>query len=327
MKKKKDYENIADFFYQKASDRIRQKVENCNLRYVDILYPDPKQISRIINNNRQRNNPYLINDSALECSYKLEDEEEYTPCGLVPNLSFNSKQEALWGTDDEIRAYIHDLFVLLWNEVCIDRKRIDSELYLCDYIPYAKYSTYWKILFESDTINDPRFSFVKYSDIIQDSTIEDPNYIPFSDEESNNRMLNFPTLLFGIKEDTIIENIDSARDDALEFFYHRCEDNFLKGFIKFAENNNSFHMLNNKIRDELVEKMFLPLMEKYKPDASSLGLRVKDLIFEDLSYCAVLVYNRKIDNADYRRQLINASSNYILQLEKIQSSINKKKRN
>lgn len=49
-------------------------------------------------------------------------------------------------------------------------------------------------------------------------------------------------------------------------------------------------------------------MDKYKPDASSLGLRVKDLILEDLSYCAALVCNRKIANPDYRKQLINASS-------------------
>ena len=228
MKKEKDYENIADFFYQKASDRIRQEVENCNLRYVDILYPDPKQISRIINNNRQRNNPYLINDSALECSYKLENEKEYSPCGLVPNLSFNSKQEALWGKDDEIRAYIHDLFVLLWNEVCIDRKRIDSELYLCDYIPYAKYSTYWKILFESDTINDPRFSFVKNSDIPFTSEIKKLSYIRNADEEYNNRMLNGPAMFFGIKEDTVIENIDSDREHALEFLYSNCKDDFSK---------------------------------------------------------------------------------------------------
>ena len=34
MKKEKDYEHIADFFYRKASARIRQEVENSNLRYV-----------------------------------------------------------------------------------------------------------------------------------------------------------------------------------------------------------------------------------------------------------------------------------------------------
>ena len=86
-------------------------------------------------------------------------------------------------------------------------------------------------------------------------------------------------------------------------------------------------MLNNKIKNDLIEKRFLPLIEKYKPDESSLGLRVKNLIFEDLSYCAALACNRKIDAPDYRRELINASSNYILRLEKIQASQIKKKRN
>jgi len=153
------------------------------------------------------------------------------------------------------------------------------------------------------------------------------NYPRFSDEEYNNRMLNFPAQFFGTREDTVIENIDSARDDALEYFYNRCKNDFFKSFIEFTEENDSFHMLNNRIKSDLIEKRFLPLMDKYKPDASSLGLRVKDLILEDLSYCAALVCNRKIANPDYRKQLINASSDYILRLEKIQLSSNKKKRN
>lgn len=73
--------------------------------------------------------------------------------------------------------------------------------------------------------------------------------------------------------------------------------------------------------NDLIEKKFLPLMEKYKPNASSLGLRVKNLIYEDLSYCAALVCNRNIDNSNYRKQLINASSDYIIRLEKIQSTL------
>lgn len=135
------------------------------------------------------------------------------------------------------------------------------------------------------------------------------------------------SLFFGIKEDTVIENIDSARSDALEFFYAKCKDDLFKSFIEFTEENDSFHMLNNRIKSDLIEKRFLPLMEKYKPDASSLGLRVKDLILEDLSYCAALVCNRNIDNPEYRKQIINASSDYILRLERIQQSTNKKKRN
>ncbi len=140
-------------------------------------------------------------------------------------------------------------------------------------------------------------------------------------------MLNFPALFFGIKEDTVIENIGSARDNALEFLYKKCKEEFCKNFEEFAEDNDSFHMLNNTIKKDLIEKRFLPLMENYKPDDSSLGIRVKNLILEDLSYCASLVCNHKTDNPEYRKQLINASSNYILRLERIQTSLNKKKRN
>lgn len=298
MKKEKEYESIAEFFYKKASARVKIKVEESKLKHKEILYSDPKQISRIINNNRQRNNNFLINDSALETSY-IDANNKSVSTGLIPSLPFNSPKEVLWGTDKEITEYLHDLFTLLWDEVCVRNKLIDSDFYLCDYVPYAKYSTYWKILFESDTINDPRFSFVEY----------------------DGKMLNFPAMFFGIKEDTVIENIDSARSDALEFFYAKCKDDLFKSFIKFTEENDSFHMLNNRIKSDLIEKRFLPLMEKYKPDASSLGLRVKDLILEDLSYCAALVYNRNIENPDYRRQLIKASSDYILRLEKLQVAL------
>lgn len=301
MPKDNKYDALAEFFYRKASARVKIKVEKSNLKHKEILYPDPKQISRIINNNRQRNNKFLINDSALETSY-VDENNKSVSTGLIPSLPFNSPKEVLWGTDKEITEYLHDLFTLLWDEVCVRNKLIDSDFYLYDYVPYAKYSTYWKILFESDTINDPRFSFVEY----------------------DGKMLNFPARFFGIKEDTVIENIDSARSEALEFLYARCKDDLFKSFIEFTEENDSFHMLNNRIKSGLIEKRFLPLMEKYKPDASSLGLRVKDLILEDLSYCAALVCNRSIDNPDYRKQLINASSDYILRLEKIQLSATKK---
>lgn len=304
MKKEKKYETIAEFFYKKASTRVKIKVEESKLKHKEILYSDPKQISRIINNNRQRNNNFLINDSALETSY-IDENNKTVPSGLIPSLNYNSPKEVLWGTDEEITDYVHDLFILIWDEVCIKNKLIDADFYLCDYVPYAKYSTYWKLLFESDTINDPRFSF----------------------EEYDGKMLNFPAMLFGIKEDTVIENIDSARSDALDYLYGKCEEEFLRTFKEFTEDNDSFHMLNNTIKNDLIEKRFLPLMDKYKPDESSLGLRTKNLIFEDLSYCATLVCNREIDNPEYRRQLINASSNYILQLEKIQASQTKKKRN
>lgn len=134
-------------------------------------------------------------------------------------------------------------------------------------------------------------------------------------------MLNYPALFFGIKEDTVIKNIDSARDGALDYLYGKCEEEFLKTFKEFTKENDSFHMLNNTIKNDLIEKRFLPLMDKYKPDESSLGLRVKNLIFEDLSYCATLFCKHNIENPKYRKELIKASSAYIIRLEHIQNNL------
>lgn len=295
----KEYQTIAEFFYQKASDRVKKRVTESKLTYAEILPPDPKQISRIVNNKPVRNNPYLINNSALQTTYVGDGIGEMIPCGLIPSLNFNSEKDVLWGTDEEITNYISELFYLLWNEVCLKSTQFDSELYLCDYIPYAKYSTYWKIFFDNDTINDPRFSFAEY----------------------NGKMLNFPAMFFGIREDTVIKNIDSARNEALIFLYNKCKKTFLSEFITFANATTSFHMLNKTIKNVLVEKTFLPMLEKYRPNSSSLGLRVRNLIYDDLSYNACLVSNRQIENAEYIRHLVKASQDYILQLEEIQNRI------
>lgn len=293
----KPYESIAEFFYKRASKRIRERINKYNLKHIEIC-PDHKQISRIINNKRTKNNPYLINDAVLQSSYKNDETGKHVTCGLISKLKFKSAKEVLWGTKTEIACYMHELFILLWDEICVQDNLIDTDFYLCDYIPYAKYSTYWKILFESDR-NDSRFSFEKYND----------------------KMLNFPAIFFGIKEDDVIENIDSTRKEAFEFLYKRCKDSFYSVFTDFANKNESFHMLNKIIKTELVEKRFIPLIEKYKPDASSLGLRVKNLIYEDLSYSASLIFHRNIDNPKFRQELIDASSNYIHKLESIQKSI------
>lgn len=295
-KKKKKYETIAEFFYEKASIRVKQKVLESKLRHTDILPSDPKQISRIINNNCARNNPYLINESALSTSYIDIETKKYVSCGLIPKLNFNSAKEVLWGTDEEINSYIQDLFLLLWEEVCEKNEQFDSELYLCDFIPYAKYRAYWNILFDSDTINDSRFSFAEYRD----------------------KMLNFPALFFGIREDTVIKNIDSAKNNALNYLYCRCKDTFLSEFINYTNSKSSFHCLNKSLENDLINEKFIPTLEKFKPDASSLGIRVKNLILEDLSYSASLIFNQQDHNPKYLPLLINASSDYILKLEKIQ---------
>lgn len=254
-----------------------------------------------MNSRIKRYNPYLIQDAILEHWYEDDESGKHIPCGLVVKLDFDSKKEVLWGTNSEIKLYIKDLFYLLWEKVCVNSDTFDSDLYLCDYIPYAKYSAYWNILFDNHSKNDPRFTFA-----FDKGT-------PFRKD----RVLNYPAFAFGVSEDTIIDNIDTARDEALTFLYDKCKKEFLSDFLKFANITDSFHMLNNTIK-KYISNVFIPMIEKYKPDSSSLGLRVRKLIFDDLSYSAVLFFNHYIENRSFRVELLNASKAYIKKLEEIQ---------
>lgn len=279
-------ENIMEFFYEKASKRIKDRIKDSGLKQYEVYQPDTKQISRIICNNRTKNNPYLICDAVLENRYKAEDTGRYILCGLlnVKELHFSSKKEILWGTDEEIDSYIFDLFKRLWEEVSIDNSPydIDRELLLFDYVPYAKYSSYWKILLSE-----------------------------------NNQ---YPAISYGIYEDTVIKNIDSAREEAFLFLYQKCQTEFLKLFKDFTNSTLSFHKIDKVFKNIFIEKTFIPMLKRYTPNSSSLGLRVRELIFADLSHSAELIHNKMTDNRAYKKSLIKASSGYIIELENIQKN-------
>ena len=268
---------VEEFFYLRASKRIGKKVRNSGLKYAEIYRPDHKQISRIVNNKRNKNNRFLICDAVINNSYKDDESGEYIKCGLLATkeLDFHSTKDILWGTDSEIEDYLYSLFEILWNELA--NENFDSEYYLCDYVPYAKNSTYYNILFNS-----------------------------------GNR---YPAIFYGIKEDKIIEELESSKTDALLFLYQKCKNSFSDCFHQFAKNQQSFHKLNKVISDILFPS-FIKIIESHKPDASSLGLRVKALIDADLSHSARIVATGDFDL--YNSSLIRASSTYILSLENIQ---------
>lgn len=271
---------IMEFFYKKASKRIREKVNESGLTHRQIYMRDSKQISWIINNNKTRNNRFLITDAVLENS-----DDFMNPIGLLPILTFNNIREILWGTDEEINKYLLDLFRLLWLEVTEDNNpyQLDRELYLCDYVDYAKYSTYWNILTSPENI--------------------------------------YPAIMYGIYEDDVMENIDSAREFAFKYLYHKCKQNFTEIFFSFANNTKSFHKIDKVFQNSFIEKSFVPMLNEYKPDDNSLGIRAKMLIESDLSQCASLVSGNKKDSKGYLSKLIHISSKYITELEHLQSSM------
>lgn len=268
---------IEEFFYSKASKRIKTRVENSGLTHAEIYGPDSKQISRIINNKRTKNNRFLICDAVIENCGIDKKTGKFRQYGLLKTneLKFKDKKEIFWGTDSEIDSYMFDLFKLLWQE--LPNFKIDSEIYLYDYIPYAKYKTYYNYLFNCPS--------------------------------------TYPALFYGIKEDTVIENLEPSKNDAFLFFYQKYEKDFSNFFHKFAEKNLSFNRFDKLISNTLLPS-FIDNLESHKPDSTSLGIRVRDLIIADLSHSASMIANNNFNS--YRTSLTKASSNYILALERIQ---------
>lgn len=276
-----DTTKIEEFFYDKSSERISDRVKKSKLKYKDIYSPDEKQISRIINNKRTKNNRFLICNAVIDTYHKEESTGEYIKIGLLntPQLRFNSRKEILWGTDEEISKYIKELFRLLWNELennSPDYKKEFNE-YLCDYIPYSKCSTYYDLLFS--------------------------------------RKNNFPAVFFGIREDDILENFEPSKRKSLDLLYDKCKEQWLNEFLLFANNEPTFSKLNKTIREKLLP-LFINVIESHKPDSKSLGLRVRSLILSDLSLIPELITKNKPSNSS--KLLINATSQYIVNLEKTQ---------
>lgn len=274
--------DIENFFYSIASSRISKRVEASGLRYAEIYRPDHKQISRIVNNKRNKNNRFLICDAVIRNFYKDDETGESVECGLLATkeLEFASVKEILWGTKSEISNYLHDLFLILWDEISVNTStyNIDVELYKCDYVPYAKYSTYSNILLKS----------------------------------------KYPAIFFGVLEDTVFEELGPSEEDAITYLYQKCKKQFASAFSSFAETHLTFHKLDNIIKNELLP-LFVKILKNNRPNLNSLGLRVRYLILADLSQCASIVAQGRDDNN--HKSLINASCQYIIELESIQKKL------
>lgn len=280
--------NIMEFFYEKTSKRVKEKIKNSGSTYENIFPSDPKQLSWIINNNRTKNNRYLICDAVIKYEDKDKKNEHY---GLIMCCDFKDKKEVLWGTETEIESYLPDLFLLLFNELnTLDLNNAynsKSEYILYDYVPYAKYSAYWKILFSSNNIH--------------------------------------PAIFYGIYEDQIINNIDSSRNEAIRFLYIKCKNRFAKIFKKFADNTRSYSKIPDVFEKKFINQNFIPMLDEIEnkmKEKASLGLRVRDLILNDLSMSALLIVGKDNNNNEENiKNLINASSKYICKLEEIQNNM------
>jgi len=282
-------EIIMEFFYEKASRRIRKQIEKSGKKHSEIYKNDSKIISKIINNHRMRINRFLITDAAISSSYFDTDKKALISTGLLHNLNFASKKEILWGTDEEINNYLPELFKLLWDELPDkdSKYQIEKDLILLDYVPYAENCVYYNIL-----------SNFEY------------NYSFFG--------------LYGKSDVAVLVNHEKFKQEAFNFLYLKCARKFEKIFNDFCSTTHSFHKIDTVFKNKFIEAMFIDLIKHNIPEEkTSLGLRIKTIIETDLIQSADLIINHRetgqID--EKKKKLLNAASTYALRLEEIQKDM------
>lgn len=282
-------EIIMEFFYKKASRRIRKQVEKSGKKHSEIYKNDSKIISKIINNHRMRINRFLITDAAISSSYFDRDENALIPTGLLHNLDFINEKEILWGTDEEIKHYLPELFKLLWDELPDKDSayQIDKDFILWDYVPYAENSVYYKVL---------------------------------SNYEYNYSFLG----LYGKSDVAVLVNQEKFKQEALEFLYLKCAKRFAKIFNNFSSETVSFKKIDKVFKEQFIETMFIDLIKHNIPEEkTSLGLRIKTIIETDLVQSADLIIKHsetgQID--EKKKKLINAASTYAFMLKEIQKDL------
>ena len=110
------FEKTAEMIFELCSRRVKNRVEESG-KSLEVLYPEnPKLISLIQNNRRDKyHNRYLLTAAGIDV--------------LVPALGFHSIEELLWGTKQEQDSYF--LRFLLWENYRIQQIQILISIRSC----------------------------------------------------------------------------------------------------------------------------------------------------------------------------------------------------
>lgn len=279
-----NFAHTTHFIYQSCITRVQKKLERKKLPQISIYRSDKTLVSTFFNymkymekGKTPKNNPYLL----PPCLVEHEDE------GIVPTLGME-RFEVLWGNEN---TEFLDNLELIFKYLMLDiQENLQTDfptmiLVLCDYVPFAKYSTLLRI---------------KMNECIS--------------------LLD----TFGVYDEKVSsDNMYSYLLEALQFTFDKKEfsEDFQTTFFKFAEQLKSFSRLPSKL-ERFVKNDFYDLFNRHKPSSDSLGLRVKELIEKDLVHALELINSSKgsanILQESYMKELNYASSQYIVQLENIQ---------
>lgn len=265
-----------ELIYKNCADRISRAIVDTGISHRKIY----KQESKIIGRIRKciivpSRNPYLIPDNVRDA--------------LKKELPFDTEQDLLWGTKDEVSSFLpvifqHLIFDLIANKS--DYKDLINKI-LCNYIPYARYRAYYHILYET------------------------PSPIPNQ----------FMTALYDVDNIDMIMTIDSYTDSAISYLFRMCREDFKDSFFRFMEINDSFKKLDKRL-NKWVDTDLISILRQYTPSETSLGHRIESLISCDYSYLP-LISSSKISEkseAPVMQQIISATDQYVSALEAIQKN-------
>lgn len=266
--------NTMDFIYRNCSSRISERIEALELSNRSIYQAESKIIGRIRRCQiTEKRNPYLIQDNVRDC--------------LKEKLQYNSYQDMLWGTYEEITEYLPTLFLLLITDLIHSSSPYKETIndVLCNYVPYAKYLGYFHIIYGNDDL------VLGYN----------------------------PVDLYGVDERDLLMCIDSYFAKAVDYLYRKCNSAFLEIYLEFVSKNESFKRWNYKFI-KWIEDSFLPLIKEYIPTENSFGVRIRQMINSDYKYVSTFLLTSDPNEIDAIKMLLSSTAQYINQLEKIQAT-------
>ena len=108
-------------------------------------------------------------------------------------------------------------------------------------------------------------------------------------------------MFYGVSEDKILCDLFPAREEAIRLIYNRCSASFKDYFFSFIEDKKSFRGIDKIFKTSFIDEKFVPLIRDNPPNSTSLGLRIQQLILEDLSHTASLIVGETINNIEYKK--------------------------
>lgn len=274
---------------------------------------DPQMISRILNNNKNapkgRTSP---NPSLIPTPRNNTDDGYY---GILQrNLKFESICDMLWGTRKEKKDFIPLIFICLITDLLDMENDFSKEIkeILVDFIPYAKNQTFFE-MFITQEIEIPLLP--------NQESHEKPAYFHGIKEKS----YKIPAYFYGIKENDIYEDRSLIRFEAIKYLYAKCVQEFEGIFNEFIDERSNLKNLNRDLSDFALNSL-KKMLNGYKPNENSLGLRVRNLLISDWKAQAKFIFpeiekTSSKDTNDVRKYLIDCSLQYIHNLEDIQQII------